>query len=359
MATESNRTSLVRQISFTSKPEDNPTSSQPPPPPPPRRLSNASRKSFRDSLLASLKRSSGMTPTSSRRSSKKVSQYGNSTSESTPNDSNSNIIAPGDEDDSLQSQSFQMIPSLRNSLRSSINGKSKSAHEMHIINEIYKSFQVSDFAYDEDHELFNGVQNYELYIENQALSDNSNLAPNASLDDEDMDDLLLDDEVAIVDDDDVLTGVDANNQDALVDDEDDEQYIYNSVGAVNNVDMIFDKAVVLFDFQAENDNELDLHEGEAIDILYKHGEGWLVAHDPKTLKTGLVPEAYVELLSDEIGGTYVEEEVVQQEEDDQPEIKKDNKNKDEVKEGEKNNSTVENKVSPATEDKVDEKTIDL
>jgi hypothetical protein len=56
------------------------------------------------------------------------------------------------------------------------------------------------------------------------------------------------------------------------------------------------KAVVLFDFARENDNELPLVEGQIVLVSYRHGQGWLVAQDLKTGKSGLVPEEYVRLL---------------------------------------------------------------
>ncbi|KAF2812913.1 uncharacterized protein BDZ99DRAFT_381635 [Mytilinidion resinicola] len=62
------------------------------------------------------------------------------------------------------------------------------------------------------------------------------------------------------------------------------------------------KAVALFDFARENDNELPLVEGQVILVSYRHGQGWLVAQDPKTGDTGLVPEEYVRLLRDIEGG---------------------------------------------------------
>lgn len=58
------------------------------------------------------------------------------------------------------------------------------------------------------------------------------------------------------------------------------------------------KAVALFDFQKENENELGLVEGQVIWVSYRHGMGWLVAEDPKTRESGLVPEEYVRLLRD-------------------------------------------------------------
>lgn len=64
------------------------------------------------------------------------------------------------------------------------------------------------------------------------------------------------------------------------------------------------KAVALFDFARENENELPLVEGQVILVSYRHanGQGWLVAEDPKTGDKGLVPEEYVRLLRDIEGG---------------------------------------------------------
>lgn len=42
------------------------------------------------------------------------------------------------------------------------------------------------------------------------------------------------------------------------------------------------KAVALFDFVQENENELPLVEGQVVWISFRHGMGWLVAEDPKT-----------------------------------------------------------------------------
>lgn len=62
------------------------------------------------------------------------------------------------------------------------------------------------------------------------------------------------------------------------------------------------KAVALFDFVRENENELPLVEGQIVWVSYRHGQGWLVAEDPKTQESGLVPEEYVRLLRDIEGG---------------------------------------------------------
>lgn len=62
------------------------------------------------------------------------------------------------------------------------------------------------------------------------------------------------------------------------------------------------KAVALFDFESEHENELALTEGQIILVSYRHGQGWLVAQDPKTGESGLVPEEFVRLVKDIEGG---------------------------------------------------------
>jgi hypothetical protein len=62
------------------------------------------------------------------------------------------------------------------------------------------------------------------------------------------------------------------------------------------------KAVALFDFTSEHQNELALKEGQIILVSYRHGQGWLVAQDPKTGESGLVPEEFVRLVRDIEGG---------------------------------------------------------
>ena len=62
------------------------------------------------------------------------------------------------------------------------------------------------------------------------------------------------------------------------------------------------KAVALFDFVREHENELPLTEGQLILVSYRHGQGWLVAEDPKTGENGLVPEEFVRLLRNIEGG---------------------------------------------------------
>lgn len=60
-------------------------------------------------------------------------------------------------------------------------------------------------------------------------------------------------------------------------------------------DEINRRAVALFDFEPENDNEVPLREGQVIWISYRHGQGWLVAEDPELGENGLVPEEYVDI----------------------------------------------------------------
>jgi hypothetical protein len=64
------------------------------------------------------------------------------------------------------------------------------------------------------------------------------------------------------------------------------------------------KAVALFDFAREHENELPLQEGQIILVSYRHGQGWLVAQDPKSGEKGLVPEEFVRLVRDIEGGLY-------------------------------------------------------
>ncbi|KAK9461452.1 uncharacterized protein V1516DRAFT_675986 [Lipomyces oligophaga] len=71
------------------------------------------------------------------------------------------------------------------------------------------------------------------------------------------------------------------------------EYVFSVASAD---DEIHGRAVALFDFIPENDNEVALKEGQTIWISYRHGQGWLVAQDPTTGESGLVPEEYVEII---------------------------------------------------------------
>ncbi|KAH7156216.1 hypothetical protein EDB81DRAFT_756713 [Dactylonectria macrodidyma] len=86
-------------------------------------------------------------------------------------------------------------------------------------------------------------------------------------------------------------------------DEDQSRYSRDYQFTITSPDEEFHgKAVALFDFERENENELPLKEGQIIWVSYRHGQGWLVAEDPKTEESGLVPEEYVRLLRDIEGG---------------------------------------------------------
>ena len=72
-------------------------------------------------------------------------------------------------------------------------------------------------------------------------------------------------------------------------------------------------SLALYDFVPENDNELELKEGQIIQVGYRHGQGWLVAMNMQSGEQGLVPEEYVRLLRD-IEGWGEEEEEEEEEE---------------------------------------------
>jgi hypothetical protein len=89
-----------------------------------------------------------------------------------------------------------------------------------------------------------------------------------------------------------------------------DEEIHNEEGDTTeryNDNNVKGKAIALFDFVPENDNEFALKEGQIIWINYRHGQGWLVAADfiesgDETAnsidneRSGLVPEEYVQLL---------------------------------------------------------------
>ena len=58
------------------------------------------------------------------------------------------------------------------------------------------------------------------------------------------------------------------------------------------------RAVALFDFTPEHENEFALTEGQIIYVSSRHGLGWLVAVDLQGGDCGLVPEEYVRLLDE-------------------------------------------------------------
>ncbi|KAL8920552.1 MAG: hypothetical protein Q9208_006174 [Pyrenodesmia sp. 3 TL-2023] len=95
----------------------------------------------------------------------------------------------------------------------------------------------------------------------------------------------------------------ADDQSELPDDLHDSRYSKDYHFTIASPDEeMHGKAVALFDFTKENENELPLSEGQVIWVSYRHGQGWLVAEDPKTGDKGLVPEEYVRLVRDIEGG---------------------------------------------------------
>ena len=62
------------------------------------------------------------------------------------------------------------------------------------------------------------------------------------------------------------------------------------------------RALALFDFVPEHENELALSEGQVVLVSYRHGQGWLVAEDPASGESGLVPEEFVRLVRHIEGG---------------------------------------------------------
>lgn len=95
-----------------------------------------------------------------------------------------------------------------------------------------------------------------------------------------------------------LQNTDSPSQSPYSDAYDDDEY-----SAMTSPDEAYPgRAIALFDFERENDNELPFSEGQVLWVNYRHGEGWLVAQDPKTGESGLVPEEYVRMLRDIEGG---------------------------------------------------------
>lgn len=134
--------------------------------------------------------------------------------------------------------------------------------------------QVRDFAYPEFHPLHYGVPQ---------------LPSAASSDEDDDSGRYLDDGPPWQEDADLASPVIKSHD---VGDRISREYEFS----VASADEIHGRAVALFDFTPENENEAPLREGQLIWVSYRHGQGWLVAEDPDTGETGLVPEEYVELI---------------------------------------------------------------
>jgi hypothetical protein len=69
--------------------------------------------------------------------------------------------------------------------------------------------------------------------------------------------------------------------------------LYSSNEGTNNEIL---HAIALYSFVPENSNELSLVPDQLLIINYECGDGWLVAHDPVSGQTGLVPSEYIRML---------------------------------------------------------------
>lgn len=104
---------------------------------------------------------------------------------------------------------------------------------------------------------------------------------------------------------DVVSEEDRSEEEDDVDDDDDTRYSKQYSFTIASPDEeMHGKAVALFDFVPEHQNELALKEGQIILVSYRHGQGWLVAEDPQTNESGLVPEEFVRLLRHIEGGEH-------------------------------------------------------
>lgn len=139
--------------------------------------------------------------------------------------------------------------------------------------------QVRDFAYPDFHPLHYGVSQETRSKKSHDYDD----------DNYDDDDQRLEDGPPWQEDPDLTSPVITSHEHG---DRISKEYEFS----VASADEIHGRAIALFDFCPENDNEAPLHEGQIIWVSYRHGQGWLVAEDPETGETGLVPEEYVQLL---------------------------------------------------------------
>lgn len=85
-------------------------------------------------------------------------------------------------------------------------------------------------------------------------------------------------------------------------------------------------AVALYPFVPENSNELALEIDQVLIINYECGDGWLVAHDPITGETGLVPSEYIRILNNE--ETIQKDPLLEVEEEEEGEEEENNNGKD-------------------------------
>ncbi|CCH41709.1 Class E vacuolar protein-sorting machinery protein [Wickerhamomyces ciferrii] len=165
---------------------------------------------------------------------------------------------------------------------------------------------VKDFAYDENDELHYGIINYSQYL----IDEDSDCFEDEEH--EDLDELSEEQRTKIIEnkknfknsiinipknyyfEDGPPWKEDPDLKTPMIKDDSKNEFEFS----ISSSDEIHGKAIALFDFQPENDNEVALKEGQIIWISYRHGQGWLVAEDSQTGETGLVPEEYVQLVND-------------------------------------------------------------
>lgn len=103
----------------------------------------------------------------------------------------------------------------------------------------------------------------------------------------------------------VVTTEEPMSEDDLSEIEDDTRFSKDYSFTIASPDEeMHGKAVALFDFESEHQNELPLKEGQIVLVSYRQTQGWLVAEDPRTGESGLVPEEFVRLVRDIEGGLH-------------------------------------------------------
>lgn len=161
---------------------------------------------------------------------------------------------------------------------------------------------VKDFAYEEDEDLHYGVINYSQYLTDEDINYDENNEHNEH-DENDIRNSIINIPMNYYFEDGPPWKEDPDLKTPMIKDDSKNQFEFS----IASSDEIHGKAIALFDFIPENDNEVGLKEGQIIWISYRHGQGWLVAEDSKTGETGLVPEEYVQLVNNDIED-YIEDE---------------------------------------------------
>lgn len=152
---------------------------------------------------------------------------------------------------------------------------------------------VKDFAYDEDEDLHYGVGNYSQYLLNEE-NYNDDMTQITNNNKNNIRDSIINIPKNYYFEDGPPWKEDPDLKTPMIKDDSKNEFEFS----IASSDEIHGKAIALFDFKPENDNEVALKEGQIIWISYRHGQGWLVAEDSQTGETGLVPEEYVQLVND-------------------------------------------------------------